>query len=131
MPSTRQRDTTTPEAFLASYSPAVQAITNALRQLVEAIVPEVQERVALGWQLIGYRVPDGSRSRYFCFIAPLAHEVRLGFEYGVLLSNQSQLEGEGSQVRYISVRSLDEIDGARLSPLIAEAAMVALSRSSR
>lgn len=109
----------------------MQAITNALRQLVEAIVPEVQERVALGWQLIGYRVPDGSRSRYFCFIAPLAHEVRLGFEYGVLLSNQSQLEGEGSQVRYISVRSLDEIDGARLSPLIAEAAMVALSRSSR
>lgn len=131
MPSTKQRDTVTPEAFLGSYSPEVQAIANALRELVKATVPEVQERVALGWQLIGYRVPDGSRSRYFCFVAPLAHEVRLGFEYGVLLSDQAQVEGEGSQVRYVALRSLDAIDPARLRPLIAEAAMVALSRGTR
>jgi hypothetical protein len=128
MPSTRQRDTITPEAFLGSYSPEVQAIANALRQLIKATVPYVQERVALGWQLVGYRVPDGSRSRYFCFIAPFAQEVRLGFEYGVLMSNQTQLEGEGSQVRYVTLRSLDEIDGALFSPLIAEAAMVAIAR---
>lgn len=106
MPSTKQRDTVTPEAFLANYLPEVQAIASTLRELVKATVPEVQERVALGWQLIGYRVPHGSRSRYFCFVAPLAHEVRLGFEYGVLLSDQAQLEGGGSQVRYVpSARS--------------------------
>jgi hypothetical protein len=63
MPSTKQRDTVTPEVFLARYSPDIQTIANALRQLVKATVPEVQERVALGWQLIGYRVPDGPRSR--------------------------------------------------------------------
>lgn len=131
MPSTRQRDTITPEVFLASYSSDVQAIANALRQLVKGTVPDVQERVALGWQLIGYRVPDGPRNRYFCFVAPLAQEVRLGFEYGVLLDDQAQLEGEGSQVRYISVRSLDTIDPTRLSPLIAEAAMVAIERGTR
>lgn len=130
MPSTKQRDIITPEAFLAGYSPALQEIANSLRALVKATVPNVQERVALGWQLIGYRVPDGSRSRYFCFVAPQAHDVRLGFEYGVLLSEQDQLEGQGSQVRYVSVRSLDEVDGARLGPLIAEAAMVAIERGS-
>jgi len=96
MPSTKQRDTVTTEEFFGSYSPDVQAIANALRQLVKATVPEVQERVALGWQLIGYRVPDGSRSRYFCFVAPPVHEVRLGFEYGVLLGDQAQLKGDGS-----------------------------------
>lgn len=131
MPSTRQRDTITPEVFLASYSSDVQAIANALRQLVKGTVPDVQERVALGWQQIGYRVPDGSRSRYFCFVAPLAKEVRLGFEYGVLLNDQAQLEGDGSQVRHVSVRSLDAIIPARLSPLIAEAAMVAIARGAR
>lgn len=131
MPSVRKNDTVTPEALLARYSPDMQAIANALRQLVKVTIPEVQERVAFGWQLIGYRVPDGSRSRYFCFVAPLAHEVQLGFEYGVLLSDQAQLEGDGSQVRYISVRSLDEIDPAQLGPLIAEAAIVAIARAAR
>lgn len=62
---------------------------------------------------------------------PLAHEVRLGFEYGVLLNDQAQLEGDGSQVRHVSVRSLDAIDPAQLSPLIAEAAMVAMARGAR
>jgi len=56
MPSTRQRDTVTREEFLGSYSPGVQAIANALRQLVKATVPEVHERVALGWQLMTLRV---------------------------------------------------------------------------
>lgn len=131
MPSTRKSDSVTPEAFLAGYSRDVQVIANALRQLVKATIPDVQERVALGWQLIGYRVPDGARSRYFCFVAPLAHEVRLGFEYGVLLSDQAQLEGDGTQVRYASIRSLEAIDPGRLSPFIAEAAMVAIARGAR
>ena len=131
MPSTRQCDTITPEAFLAGYSPDVQAIANALRQLVKAAIPDVQERVALGWQLVGYRVLDGARSHYFCFVAPQADAVRLGFEYGVLLGDQSQLEGAGNQVRYVSVRSLDALDPRRLSSLIAEAAMVAMTRVAR
>jgi hypothetical protein len=131
MPAVRKSDTITPEAFLARYSPDVQAIANALRQLVKATIPEVQERVSLGWQLVGYRVPDSGRSRYFCFVSPLADQVRLGFEYGVLMSDQAQLEGEGSQVRYVSLRSLEALDPGRLSPLIAEAAMVALARGAR
>lgn len=64
-------------------------------------------------------------------MAPLADEVRLGFEYSVLLSDQAQLEGEGSQVRYVSIRSLDAIDPEQLGPLIAEAAMVAIERGAR
>lgn len=129
MPSARQIATVTPETFLVSYAPHVQTIANALRQLVKLTIPDVQERVSFGWQLIGYRVPDGRRSRYFCFVSPLANEVRLGFEYGVLLSDQANLEGDGSQVRFVAIRSLDAIDPARLAPLIAEAAMVAMTRA--
>lgn len=131
MSSTKQRDIVTPEAFLGSYSSEAQVIANALRELVKTTVPEVHERVTLGWQLIGYRVPDGSRSRYFSFVAPQVNEVRLGFEYGVLLGDQAQLEGDGSQVRYVSIRSLEAVDPAQLSPLIAEAAMIAIARGAR
>ena len=76
-------------------------------------------------------MPDGSRSRYFCFAAPLVREVRLGLEYGVLLGYQVQLKGDGSQVRYVSVRAPEAIDPERLSPLIAEAGMVAITRGAR
>lgn len=127
MPSTKQRAIVTPDTFLATYWPEVQAIVNALRQLIKGTIPEVQERVALGWQLVGYRVTDGTRSRYFGFVAPLAQEVGLGFEYSALLSDQVHLEGEGSQVRYVTVRSLEASDPPRLRALIAEAAIVALA----
>lgn len=53
--------------------------------------------------------------------------MRLGFEYGVQLGEQGALEGDGTQVRYVTVRALEEIDAGRLASLIAEAAMVALS----
>lgn len=120
-------DTPSPETFLAPYAPDVQAVAQALRRLVMASVPGVVERVVVGWQLIGYRVPDGRHSRYFCFIAPVAGSVRLGFEYGVQLGDQSRLEGDGTQVRYVTVCTLEQVDADRLASLIVEAAMVALA----
>lgn len=125
---TRDQEAPSPEAFLAAYAPHVRDLAQRLRGLVAESVPGAIERVAVGWQLIGYRVPDGRRSRYFCFVAPLADSVRLGFEYGVQLGGQAALEGDGTQVRYVTVRTSEEIDADRLAPLIAEAAMVALAR---
>jgi hypothetical protein len=123
-----QQDAPEPETLLAAYPPAVQALAHELRRVVGQSVPGVIERVATGWRLIGYRVHDGRHSYYFCFIAPRTDSVRLGFEYGVLLSDQTDLEGDGRQVRFVTVRTLQDIVIARLAPLITEAAMVAVSR---
>jgi hypothetical protein len=57
---------------------------------------------------------------------PLTHEVRFGFEYGVLLGDQARLERDGSQVRYVSVRSPDAIVPNWLVLLIVQAALVAI-----
>lgn len=123
----RRRDVNVPDAetFLAIYPREVQALAQALRRLVVQSVPGAREAVRAGWRLIGYRVPDGPRSHYFGFIAPLADSVRLGFEYGVRLTEQAGLEGDGSQVRFVTVRTRADIDEARLAPLIAEAALIA------
>jgi hypothetical protein len=133
MPGQRTHTTTaqaserpTPEQFLAAFPPAIQTLAYQLRALVKRTVPNVDEAVSVGWHLIGYRVREGRRSRYFCFVAPFEDRVALGFEYGVLLTNDAGLlEGDGSQVRYVTIRRAEDIHEPALVALIAEAAIVA------
>lgn len=133
MPDQRKRTTTaqtserpSPEQFLTAFPPTIQALADQLRKLVKRAIPNVDESVYVGWHLIGYRVRDGRRSRYFCYIAPFEDRVALGFEYGVLLSNDAGLlEGTGTQVRYVTVRVPEDIREQELIALIAEAAAVA------
>jgi hypothetical protein len=121
----------TPEQFLAEYPPPIQELASALRRLVLDTAPNVAEAVYPGWRLIGYRQLDRPGGRYFAFVAPLPTEVRLGFEYGVALSDpHGLLEGAGKQVRHVVVRTFEDLR-PELAPLIVEAALVANIRSSR
>ncbi|HEU5103040.1 MAG TPA: DUF1801 domain-containing protein [Roseiflexaceae bacterium] len=127
--TTKERPT--PEQFLAAFPDEIQSIAEQLRQLIKQTNPNISEAVYLGWKLIGYREQDGRRSRYFCFVAPTAERVMLGFEYGVLMAKNPLLEGDGKQVRYVTLRDLADIRPRELSALIAEAAMVAASHARR
>jgi hypothetical protein len=124
--TTQTSERPTPEQFLAAFPPAIQALAEQLRALVKRTIPHVDEAVYVGWHLIGYRQREGRRSRYFCFVAPFEDHVALGFEYGVLLVNEAGLlEGRGSQVRYVTIRRVEDIREEELAALIAEAAIVA------
>ncbi len=118
------------EAFLASYLPSVRRTANALREVVRAVVPDVEEAVRPGWRLIGYRVPiHPSRSRYFCFIQPLAAQVHLGFEHGVLLDDPFDLlSGDGKQVRVVVLQRASACRQPEVAALIQQAAELARSR---
>jgi hypothetical protein len=130
--STQTGERPTPEQFLAAYPPAIQALADQLRALISRTIPNVDEAVYPGWRLIGYRQREGRRSRYFCFVAPFEDRVALGFEYGVLLANDAGLlEGDGTQVRHVTIRRIEDIREQELAPLIAEAAMVAATRTRR
>ena len=119
-------DRPTPEQFLATFPTEIRALADQLRALITRTVTEVDEAVYTGWRLVGYRLRDGRRSRYFCYIAPFEDRITLGFEYGVLLSNDAGLlEGTGTQVRYVTIRQPDDIREQELAALIAEAAAVA------
>jgi hypothetical protein len=122
----------TPEQFLAAFSAGIQALAGHLRVLIRRTIPNIDEAVYSGWRLIGYRVRHSGRSRYFCYIAPFADRVALGFEYGVLLANDAGLlEGTGTQVRYVTIRQPEDIREQELAALIAEAAMVAATLERR
>ncbi len=119
----------TPEEFLSVFPPEIQRLANELRVLVKETVPNVKEAVYTGWQLIGYRVKKGRSDAYFCFIAPFENRVMLGFEYGVQLFDPNLwLEGDGTQVRYLTVREQEDIEPEVFRVFIAEAAQIALER---
>lgn len=112
-------------AFLADYPPHIRELAERARALVLGAVPNAIERVYSGWRLIGYRVPQGKASRYFAFLAPLEDEVRLGFELGVHMDDpRGLLQGDGTQVRYIALRSNADVS-EELRPYITQAAAVA------
>jgi hypothetical protein len=117
----------TPDEFLSGFPSPIQSLANKLRALVKETVPSLNEAVYPGWKLIGYRVKKGRRSAYFCFIAPFENRIMLGFEYGIqLFDPELRLEGEGTQVRYLTVREQEDIQPEIFRAFIAEAAQIAL-----
>ncbi len=141
-----RRVSPTPEQYLSEYPPTIEDLAQRLRRLVKKTVPNTTEAVYPGWKLIGYRVnvlrasalpmsrrlhptwrsKAGRRDAYFGFIAPFDDRVLLGFEYGILLSDPHHLlEGDGKQVRHVTIRRAADIRQTALAALIAEAAQIA------
>lgn len=119
----------TPAEFLRGYRQNLREITNDVRDLVRSTFPEAIEKVYTGWKLIGYRLPDGKKGRYFCCVVPQKKEndVLLGFEYGIAMQDPRNLmEGKGTQVRFVRIKKRNQYADADLIWLIEEAAKVAL-----
>ena len=88
-----------PSQILAGHSRPIRDLAERLRKLVREAAPDATEAGYAGWRLIGYRSPH-----YFCFIAPQADHVRLGFEHGVRLADPDGiLEPMGKQVRFVRI----------------------------
>jgi hypothetical protein len=118
------------EAFLEPYPPTMRAIAEALRGIVQQVVPDAIEAVRPGWRLIGYKVPVGRRSMYFAYVAPEPIHVHLGFEHGIFMNDpDGRLEGAHlnlRKVRYLTLRSIDEIDEPAFLDLVRESVRVAV-----
>jgi len=110
-----------PEEILEGYPLEIRELAHRLRKIVLKAAPDASEAGYAGWRLIGYRSPH-----YFCFVAPQADHVRLGFEHGNRLSDSAHLlEPMGKQVRFvrcepgttIPVRGIQELIRAALRTL--------------
>lgn len=92
-------------------------------------MPEAVERVRAGWGIIGYDVPIGRRcTAFFAWIMPQREHVHLGFPRGVLLRDPDAiLEGAGVMKlgRWVTARRAQDIDIARFTALVLEAAAIA------
>lgn len=122
-----------PELFLSDYPPDIQAVANVLRGLVMMAVPDAIERVRIGWRLIGYDVPAGSRTRYFAFVVPEPTHVHLGFEYGIWMSDPEQLlhgaDLKLRKVRFFTFEPGDPVQEEVVAGYVEEAAGLAVLRT--
>ena len=119
----------TPSQFLNEYPENLREIAEYLRDVVRSTFPNAMEKVIPGWKVIGYRIPHGKKSIYFCCIAPQKKEndVLLGFEYGIAMRDPKKLlEGKGTQVRFVRMRQKEQCAESDLVTLIEEAAEVAI-----
>ncbi len=119
----------TSSEFLITYPKNLRVITERVRDLVRSTFPSAQEKVYTGWKLIGYRLPAGKKSRYFCCIVPQKKEndVLLGFEYGIAMQDPKNLmEGKGTKVRFVRIKKNHQYNDEDLVWLIEEGAKVAL-----
>ena len=117
--------------FLDAYPDNLRETCEYLRDLVRSVFPNVREKVYTGWKLLGYRLPDGNKTRYFCCIVPQRsmNDVLLGFQYGIAMQDpQHLMEGKGTQVRFVRLKYKDQYPDADLIWLIEEGANVALTR---
>ncbi len=108
------------DELLAPYGPKVVTLANAARRRITTLVPHAVERLRPGWGLIGYQAP-----KYFVFIVPLKDGVRIGFEWGVRLDDPAGLlEGDGSQVRFVTITRASQLRPRELSRLISSASLL-------
>lgn len=120
------------EQFLKDYPQNLRETAEYLRDLVRSTFPSAIEKTYSGWKVIGYHLFDGRKTRYFCCIAPQMKEndVLLGFIYGIGMEDpRGILEGKGTQVRFVRMRSKDDHPDFVLIAFIEESARIAFEYS--
>ncbi|MGJ4787590.1 hypothetical protein [Leptospira koniambonensis] len=94
--------------ILKPHTKKVLEIVNSLRNKIKKEFPEFEERGYPVWKAIGFR---DKNSGYVCGIFPFSENVRLIFEWGVLLKDPSKiLLGDTKQIRYLEYSSAKEIE---------------------
>jgi hypothetical protein len=109
----------------------MRLLANRLRVVAADAVPGTTEAVKVGWRLIGLYVPTRRKPAYYGFILPHADSVTLGLSRGIGLHDpDGVLLGAAEKlkdVRYLSYRGEADIDVARASRFLREAADLALT----
>jgi len=108
-----------PAAILAPFPAPVRRLANQARRLILDTVPTAVETPYPGWRAFGYRDPQ---SGYFCGVFPQRDHVRLYFEHGAALPDpRGLLEGQGKQVRHVTVRDRAALGQPGVRQLLAAA----------
>lgn len=119
----------TPQHLLAAHSEEIQALVEQLRRLIKAAVPEATEKAQAHWHSLNFYHPEGG---YFCGIFPFEEEIKLVFEFGVLLPDPTELlQGAGKQVRYVPIKGPQDIQAGSIKQLIRAALDLPYSRASK
>lgn len=124
-----------PELLLEGYPDPMRIVAERLRVTMRTAIPDVIERVRVGWRIIGYDIPLGRRTAYFAWIMPQVEHVHLGFVNGAFMHDPDRrMDGAGVTVnaRWLTFGPGDAIDPGVVGGLLREGVRVAgLPRAER
>lgn len=102
--------------------PSQRAAMQRLREIILEVDPAACEVVRLGDRAATYGVGPKKMSEGYAYIMPFAAWVNLGFYKGTDLPDpEGLLEGTGSTLRHVKIRSLGTVESPALRELLAAA----------
>ncbi len=107
--------------FLAAYSPAVQAVAQAVRAVLRTAMPQATERVHSGWKVIQWGTGPKMADQRFV-ISPLTGSFNLNISDAVRLPDpDGLLRGTGKGIRHLKFTQPDQVANPAVRALIAAA----------
>jgi hypothetical protein len=87
----------------------LRTVAIRLREIIFELDPNVCEVVRLGEKAATYGVGPRKMSEGYAYILPYKNWMNLGFYYGALLVDKTELlEGTGKNMRHIKIHSLED-----------------------
>jgi hypothetical protein len=112
----------TPVEFLSSWPEEASQMALRLRDLVLEVCPEVEERVYLGWRIVGFSLKPHPTWDMVCYIGFSKGKLALGFNQGVLLPDpQMVLQGKAKHARNLYLKLGEPIPEATVRDLLTSA----------
>lgn len=117
------------EAFIGNYPPDVQELVQLTRVWVKKVLPDSSEELALGYQMIMYKLrPKGKQ--FVVYVAGYTKHVNLGFLMGTSLPDpQNLLKGTGKTLRHIKIKKAEDLEKAGVQVVVEAAWEEAMSRN--
>jgi hypothetical protein len=104
------------QEILKPHSSEVLEIVNELRNFFKSEFPSLIEKGYPVWKGVGY---SESKSGYLFAIFPSISQVKVGFEYGIILNDKDKvLHGDGKQVRYLDIASANGINFKQIKDFV-------------
>lgn len=104
------------QEILKPHTLEILETVSELREFFREEFPSLIEKGYPVWKGIGY---SDSKSGYLCAIFPLDAEIKLGFEYGIILKDKDKvLHGDGKQVRYLTIPLGAEINRKQIKDFV-------------
>ncbi|MEB8344904.1 DUF1801 domain-containing protein [Flavobacteriaceae bacterium KMM 6898] len=99
------------EQIIKGYSPDIQELVRATRQLILSMLPKAVEVVWNTQKIAGYGTGGKKKTEHFSWVMLAKNHVTLGFNYGPELPDpENILEGSGKLYRHFKVRSMEDLN---------------------
>jgi hypothetical protein len=110
--------------FLSPYRKEIVQLALRTRDMILKQDPEAIELIYDAYNAVvtAFSVTERLKDA-FCAVAVYPNHVNLSFNYGALLPDpKKRLEGKGTRIRHIKLRSVEEINAPEIIELIRKAA---------